>query len=129
MRESSNQNRARLHFANMGYKLFRNNVGVLKDERGRPVRYGLANDSSALNKNIKSGDLIGWRPVMITPDMVGTVVAQFVSVEIKDSDWKFPSRGKGFEHASAQFKWAEMIRRDGGLAGFMKEIEGGIFSR
>ena len=30
-----------------------------------------------------SADLIGWRSITITPDMVGNRVAQFVAIEVK----------------------------------------------
>ncbi len=72
----------RLRAAELGYHLFRNNVGQLLDKEGRPVRFGLANDSKALNKALKSGDLIGWETITITPDMVGQRVARFLSVEV-----------------------------------------------
>src|SRR5690242_17560516 len=79
--EANVQSRVRLAAPARGFRLFRNNVGVLTDDRGVPVRYGLANDSKALNKALKSSDLIGWRRLPITADMVGSVVAQFASFE------------------------------------------------
>jgi hypothetical protein len=30
-----------------------------------------------------SGDLIGWRTLTVTPDMVGKPIAQFLSIEVK----------------------------------------------
>jgi len=54
--------------------LFRNNVGVLRDERGQHVAYGLCPGSA---------DLIGFVPVTITPEMVGRRVAVFLAVECK----------------------------------------------
>src|ERR1700722_18323802 len=81
------QSMVRLEAGRKNIRLWRNNVGVLQDETGRPVRYGLANDSKALNEKIKSGDLIGWRPMLITPVMVGATVAQFVSRECKPAKW------------------------------------------
>ena len=97
----------RLEASRRGWKLFRNNVGVLRDSRGVPVRYGLANDSAALNKHLKSGDLIGMRPVSITQEMVGKVIGQFVSVECKRPDGRIDP---------AQQKWADMINEAGGYA-------------
>lgn len=108
------QSQVRLEAGRKGVKLWRNNVGVLVDERGRPVRYGLANDSKQLNAVVKSGDLIGWRPVLITPSHVGLMIAQFVSRECKRPGWKF----RGDEHELAQLKWAETITMDGGDAAF-----------
>lgn len=127
MSESGNQSRIREHYAAQGWRLWRNNSGVLKDANGRPVRYGLANDSRQLNEQIKSGDLIGWAPRLVTAEMVGDVIAQFVSIEAKPGGWAFPrpTNRAAFAHASAQSRWAEMIRREGGLAGFMIDpIEG-----
>lgn len=104
----------RLEAARKGLKLWRNNVGVLLDATGRPVRYGLANDSPALNKAIKSGDLVGWRPVIVTPAHVGSKIAQFVSRECKRPGWSYTST----EHEQAQFRWIETLVADGGDACF-----------
>ena len=112
--EARVQAEIRLEGAKKGVRLWRNNVGVLLDARSVPVRYGLANDSKRLNEACKSGDLIGWRPVLITSDMVGTRVAQFVSRECKHSGWKY----KGDAHERAQLKWIEVVTADGGDACF-----------
>jgi hypothetical protein len=112
--EAAVQAQVRLEAARKGIKLWRNNVGVLLDSRGVPVRYGLANDSKRLNESCKSGDLIGWRPVTITTQNVGTVIAQFVSRECKRPGWKW----SGDAHERAQLKWAEAIVADGGDACF-----------
>ena len=115
MNEASVQSLVRLEAAKRGWKLWRNNVGVLLDAKGRPVRYGLANDSAAVNANIKSADLIGIRPVVITPDMVGSVIGQFVSLECKHEGWK-PSPKDA--HELAQCKWAQIVQEAGGYAAF-----------
>jgi len=108
--EARVQDAARLQASKMGWRLFRNNVGSLKDERGIPVRYGLCNDSAAMNKRVKSSDLIGLRPVIITPDMVGTTLGQFVAREIKKEGWKY----KGNEHEQAQLRFGEIVTSLGG---------------
>lgn len=108
------QSIVRLEGARKGVRLWRNNVGALLDSRGVPVRYGLGNDSPALNRVIKSGDLIGWRPLLITPDLVGAKVAQFVSRECKRPGWSY----RGDAHEEAQLKWAQVVNADGGDAGF-----------
>ena len=54
--------------------MFRNNVGALQAPNGAYVRYGLCRGSA---------DTIGWTSVTVTPDMVGSTVAVFTSVEIK----------------------------------------------
>lgn len=97
------------------WTLYRNNVGVLLDARGVPVRYGLANSSKDQNADLKSGDYIGWRRVVITPDMVGKVIAQFVSAETKHTGWKLDLTD---DHTRAQAAWANLINRDGGCAFF-----------
>lgn len=112
--EAKIQSQVRLEAARKGVKLWRNNVGVYLDVRGVPVRYGLANDSKRLNEACKSGDLIGWRPLLITPDHVGSRFAQFVSRECKKSGWRY----KGDSHERAQLKWIEAVVADGGDACF-----------
>lgn len=112
--EARQQQLVRLEAAQLGIWLTRNNVGALKDERGIPVRYGLANESKEQNKVIKSGDLIGIRPVVITFEMVGRTIGQFVSREIKHEGWKW----KGDKHEVAQLQWATFVNAKGGDAAF-----------
>lgn len=96
-------------------KLFRNNVGVLKNEDGTPVRYGLGNDSAALNRKLKSSDLIGWRRLLITPAHVGLTIAQFASIECKPEGWTFHPNDA---HEAAQAEWINLVNREGGHAYF-----------
>ncbi len=112
--EAAVQVRVRLEAAKLGIRLFRNNVGVLMDETGRPVRYGLANESKAVNERIKSADLIGVRPVVITPEHVGQTFGLFVSREIKAAGWRY----SGTDRELAQLAWAKMIMSCGGDACF-----------
>jgi hypothetical protein len=105
----------RLRAAALGRRLWRNNVGQLLDANGRPVRYGLANESKALNARLKSGDLIGFETITITPDMVGQRVARFLSVECKAEGWKYNPKD---EHEAAQMRWANMVNEAGGRAIF-----------
>jgi hypothetical protein len=124
MRESGNQTLIRDHYSALGWRLWRNNVGALVDNNGRPVRFGLANDTKALNETLKSGDLIGWRPLLVTPDMLGDCIAQFVSIECKPDGWAYrPAEPR----AVAQNRWGSMIRREGGYAGFMIDPDEGVF--
>ena len=88
------------------------------DKSGRPVRYGLANDSKALNETIKSADLIGWRSRLIMPGDVppeGLRVAVFVSIECKEAGWEYNPND---EHEKAQKRWADMVNAAGGVACF-----------
>lgn len=112
--EAAVQSAVRLEAGRKGVKLWRNNVGSLVDSRGVPVRYGLANDSKQLNEKLKSGDLIGWRPVLICPQHVGTVIAQFVSRECKPADWRYT----GEPREKAQLSWAQLVVAAGGDAQF-----------
>lgn len=112
--EARQQSLVRLEAASKGIQLFRNNVGALPDERGIPVRYGLANESKKQNEMIKSADLIGWEPVVIMQWMVGYKIARFLSVEMKKEDWA-PT---GDDHYEAQQAWADLVNADGGRALF-----------
>lgn len=108
------QSAVRLEAAQKGLQMFRNNVGALKDERGVPVRYGLANDSAAVNAKIKSADLIAIRPVLILPEHVGRTIGQFVSREMKPPGWHYTGTGR----EPAQLNWANLINAKGGDAAF-----------
>lgn len=99
MNETTILQRIRLAIASIpGLRLFRNNVGALKDQQGRFVQFGL---------HPGSADLIGWRTVTITPDMVGKQIAVFVSVEVKTQDGRV---------RPDQQNWLEQVQKAGGLA-------------
>jgi len=117
MNEKPLQDLIRMDISTRGGISFRNNIGVAVDTRGVPVRYGLANESKAMNKKLKSGDLIGITPLIITPDMVGKMVGIFTSYEIKRPGWIFS--GKGREEAQAA--WINLVRQYGGIADFLSE--------
>lgn len=113
--EADVQAHARYEAALHGARIWRNNVGALVDERGVPVRYGLCNDTAALNKKVKSADLIGVRPVVITAAMVGHTVGQFVSRECKAPGWTW----RGTDREQAQLNWANIVNGLGGDAKFI----------
>lgn len=114
------QQQIRLKIARAGGMAWRNNVGATParcpncGEKQRPLRYGLANDSHKLNERVKSSDIIGIIPRHITSAMIGTTIAQFVSVEAKCPGWKFT----GNDHENAQAAWLALIRQIGGYATF-----------
>lgn len=112
--EAAAQVAVRLEAARLGILLWRNNVGAAYDPAGRLVRYGLANDSKAMNERIKSADLIGIRPVTVTPQHIGQTIGQFVSREIKAPGWKYT----GTKREAAQLAWAVLVSEAGGDAGF-----------
>lgn len=105
----------RLDEAQAGACLFRNNVGVLRDERGRPVRFGLANETAALNKDLKSSDYIGWKSLQVTPAMVGQRIAQFRARECKRPGWTY----RGDAREKAQLNFINLVNADGGDAKFV----------
>lgn len=119
MSESVQQSLIRLAGSRKGMLLFRNNVGALLDARGVPVRYGLANESKAMNQQVKSADLIGIEPIVITQEMVGQTIGRFVSIEVKDEDWNFSGKGREL----AQMAWKELINSNGGRAFFATKPE------
>ena len=84
-------------------RLWRNNTGALRDARGQLVRYGLCPGSS---------DLIGYRTVVITPDMVGQRLAVFAAVEVKD-------RGRA---TAQQEAFISLVQQAGGLAGVARSV-------
>ena len=114
MSESSALDAVRLAASNAGVRLWRNNVGAGKLENGSFIRWGLANESTDMNRRVKSGDLIGIRPVLIGPHDVGRVLGQFVSLEVKRPGWRY----KGGPHEAAQRAWIEIVSNLGGDARF-----------
>ena len=87
-------------------RLFRNQVGQLPDPRtGRYVQFGLAKGSS---------DLVGFKTVKITPEMINQEVAVFVSIEIKTE------RGKLTE---VQQNWLQKVHDSGGIVGVARSIQ------
>lgn len=114
-----------------GWRLFRNSVGLgwqgrvteeqtIKDPKtgapmhvveligARRLHYGLAKGSS---------DLIGWRPVEITPDMVGQTIAQFCAIECKTKAY-----GRTTED---QDNWLDQVAQSGGFAAVARERKSG----
>lgn len=115
--EAAAQAAVRVEASQKGLRMWRNNVGALEDSRGVPVRYGLANDNSKLNKVLKSADLIGIRPLHVLPNHVppaGLLIGQFVSREIKEPGWTYT----GTEREQAQQRWALLVNSMGGDAKF-----------
>lgn len=101
--EAAVQQAVRLEAVARGCRLWRNNVGAGKMEGGSWSRWGLANDSPAVNKVIKSSDLIGIRHDGV-----------FMAREIKPAGWKY----SGTEREVAQLAFIKLITRFGGDACF-----------
>lgn len=115
MYESTNQNQIRLSAAKQGVTLWRNNNGAFEDKNGRWVRYGLANESKKISKHIKSSDLIGVKPVIVTPEMIGKIIGVFTAVEVKSSNWRYNPND---ERTIAQQNYINVVWQNGGLGGF-----------
>ena len=105
MSESPLVKDTRLLLSHGDVRLFRNNVGVLQDRNGNYIQFGLA---------IGSGDLIGFKSVNVTPEMVGQVVAILVSLEAKT--------GRGRE-SSEQMWWRGMVQNHGGITGVFRTVD------
>lgn len=107
----------------MGARLFRQNSGLAWIGRTRritratavPVMAGDVVVSAA--RPFRAGipgmsDLGGWVPVTITPDMVGSIVAVYAQVEVKD----------GGRASGEQLRWISAVRAAGGRAGVAHNI-------
>ena len=105
----------RLEATKSGLRMWRNNVGACTDSYGNFIRYGLANDSTKLNKVVKSSDLIGIKPIKISASDVGRTIGQFTAREVKKSDWKL---GKSAREA-AQLNFLNIVNELGGDGQFV----------
>lgn len=115
MKEKDVQQLVKLEASKKGARLWRNNIGATYDNKGNFIRYGLANESEAQNRIIKASDLIGIKPVVITQDMVGQTIGQFLCREIKHGNWLFNIKD---ERIRAQLAWINLIKSLGGDAKF-----------
>lgn len=118
MLESAVQSHTRLELARMGAITQRNNVGVAQTDDGRPVRYGLMNDSKQLNQQFKSSDLINIIPVLIQPHHVGRTLGIYAAIECKQSGWHITP---GDQRAQAQLRYIQLVQSVGGIGGFVTD--------
>jgi hypothetical protein len=103
--EQQIQQEIRLAVSKGDTRVFRNNTGTLRDANGRPVSFGLCKGSA---------DLIGWRTVTITPEMVGQQVAVFTSIEVKTATGRLRPE---------QQQWLDAVQAAGGIAGVARSVE------
>lgn len=115
MRESAVTSHVRLEAAKLNIALWRNNCGGFYDETGRFIRYGLGSEAK-----LASSDWIGIRPVLITPEMVGSVVGVFTAVEMKSENWRYNPKD---QHTLQQKKFIDTVNSYGGMAGFAKSVD------
>jgi hypothetical protein len=102
--EQQIQQHIRLTCSSGATRLFRNNTGTLRDQHGRPVSFGLCKGSA---------DLIGWRTVTVTPEMVGQQVAVFTSIEVKAASGRLRPE---------QRQWLDAVQAAGGIGGVARSV-------
>jgi len=122
--ESNIVQRCRIAASRSGARLFRNNRGLfltldaLPRLRDALKRGGIIGVQNMLNANCLrkvraglevdgSGDLIGWKSITITPEMVGRRIAIFCAAEIKAES------GKASDN---QLAFIENVQQAGGIA-------------
>ena len=108
MKESTVTNKILLGL-NKAMRLFRNHVGVLKDEKGRFHRFGLCKGSA---------DLIGYTTIEITKDMIGKKLPVFTSIEVKTN------KGRVREEQKQWLNAMNNINAVAGVARGSSDVEG-----
>ena len=122
------QSNLRMAAAREGAVMWRNNVGATKTKETHvcpscrfkfevmkpPLRWGLCNDSSKLNACLKSSDLVGVVPRVISSSDVGKTLGQFAAIEAKRPSWQW----KGDKHEHAQAAYGSLVMSKGGLFTF-----------
>lgn len=81
-----------------GVTIFRNNTGVATYPDGARVAYGLTPGAS---------DLIGWKTITVTPELIGQDIAVFLAIEVK--------AGSGMP-TKKQRNFLQRVREAGGIA-------------
>jgi hypothetical protein len=114
--EAGAQVAVRLEASRRGDVLWRHNVGALPDANGRWLRFGLANDTPAMNLKIKLGDLIGIKTHVVTLADLGKTHGLFYMREVKKPGWKWPRTPTARE--VAQRAGIELVLSRGGDAAF-----------
>lgn len=129
MSETDIQNRI-LRLSAGDVRLFRNNVGQAWAGKSRRIsQTGMAwlkagdvvvSNARPLHAGLCEGssDLIGWRTMTITPDMVGQQVAVFTAIEVKSDRGRPTPEQRAFVAAvramggRAGVAWSEQDARD-----------------
>ena len=96
----------RLKASQMGVVLSRNNCGKFQDRNGRWVSFGVFSPGGS--------DLLGFRPIIVTSEMIGQRIAQFVAIEVKQP---------GKKPTPEQAHFIETVQKAGGLAGILTDPE------
>ena len=104
MNEQVLQQQIRLQLSRGPVRLWRNNVGALRDHRGQLVRYGLCPGSS---------DLIGLRQLTIGPEHLSQTLAVFTALEIKTPKGRL---------SEEQGRFLAIVQKLGGIAGVARSL-------
>jgi hypothetical protein len=119
VKESTILKQVMLAATKVGAVVFRNNTGQGWIGRSRRLAPGeryvasggevLIHDARPLHAGlfVGSGDLIGWRSIEVTPEMVGRRIATFVSLETKSA------KGRS---SKEQVNWHDQVNGAGGIA-------------
>ena len=108
MSEGSLLKQIQVALSNAGARLFRNNVGRYKNSSGHWIQYGLA---------VGSSDLVGWRSIKVTQEMVGQTVAIFAACEVKT---------KAGRLTQDQNNFLEVVKQSGGIACVARSVDEAI---
>jgi len=93
----------------MGILLERVNAGGMYNDKGQYIKFGWGK---------KPPDFIGGKSFVITQDMVGKKIMQFVAREVKHQGWKY----KGTQHEKEQQATLNKINEMGGDAKFVTDV-------
>ncbi len=126
MSETNLMRRIHVALSIVGARLFRNNVGTgwagetihIKHPTTVALCPGdvVIHNARALHAGLCAGssDLIGWKPVQVTQDMVGRHLAVFVAVEVKAEDGRVQPNQKQF---------LEIVKESGGIAVVARSVQ------
>ncbi|MDK2769942.1 MAG: VRR-NUC domain-containing protein [Sphingomonas sp.] len=124
MSESDLMRRLQIRASQLGARLFRQNTGLAwvgKAEQFHAPRMMRVGKGDVLIRNarpFKAGfkgmsDLGGWAPVVVTADMVGSTIALYAQVEVKEDGRTTPE----------QIAWVKAVNSAGGRAGVARSDE------
>lgn len=128
MNEHEIQQRLLLALGKGDTRLFRNNVALGWVGQTQPIKQRtsvLLHPGDAVIRHARplhaglcrgSADLIGWKTITITPDMVGQTFAVFTAIEVKSPTGRVTPEQAAF---------VKMVRRAGGLSGIARSVDEG----
>lgn len=102
-RETKIQQEIRLAVSRGNVRVFRNNTGMIDG-----VQFGLC---------VGSSDLIGFKTVTVTPEMVGSRVAIFTALEVKTEKGRV---------SQGQQNFIDTVLNAGGIASVVRSVDDAI---